>query len=549
MKKLLSKKYYIAFILSLCLFFAVIVSLHSYGNLKNITQPVSDMWGRNTSLGAKDLFKKQPSIIVNEKYTDVLTANKINFTQIRIDRETRETTKETINLKGVESYRVQKFEWDANNIYFIESNSLYFTTKNPSGGYLAKIKISDEVKDFELLNSKDEVMLAVAQNDGVVLYRMSDKGFLQYGTKFEIDKISNLAAVQDKKGIIHIAAYAKASAIDFPIYYIVMQDEKWSLLGSVIERSLSESWNINDIDIGIDDTDAYIFYEMIKWDKFGSSAKVHNAVIPLYSGNVDLKFNRFYISEADSKNLDSYANEPRLIKDQSDQVKLTIVKDTYDKKYSNGFSGYYVTMDNGKVVSSTRATSNQRLISNTANGNYKDDNIFIYLDAAGGFDYEAFYTETGKAYYDNAIKSTKEDITVAIMETIPAYVSTIIITFIKLMIYFPVILWFLVVEFFEIKKLKDRPKLTYTIGFILYLIMKLFTFGNYYTAISISQMPAILTFTGAKYFYAILVAVIALLIQKLLKKHNPEMHLIVEFLVFALIDIEFTNLLFAIYLV
>lgn len=549
MQKLLSKKYYIAFILSLCLFFAVIVSIHSYYNLKSITEPASDIWARNTSLGAKDLYKKQPSIIVNERYTDILTANKSNFTHMRIDRATREITKETINLKGVESYKVQKFEWDIKNIYFIESNNLYFVSKNPSGGYSAKIKIADEIKDFNLLNSKDEVILAAAQNDGVVLYRMTDKGFQQYGTKFVINKITDLAAVQDKKGIVHIAAYAETSVVEFPIYYITLQDEKWSLIGNVTEKSMSESWSINNIDIGIDDTDAYIFYEMVKWDKFGSTAKTHNAVVPLYSGKTDLKFNRFYITEADAKNTDSYLNEPRVIKDQSNQVKLTIIKDTYDKKYSNGFSSYFVTMDNGKIVNVTRATKNQRLISNTTNGNYKDDNILVFLDAAGGFNYEAFYTETGKAYYENAAKSKNEDISIAIMNTIPGYVSTIIISFIKLSLYFPVILWFLVIEFFEIRKFKDRPRLTYSIGFILYLIMKLVTFGTYYTAISIPQMPPFLNFTGAQHFYAVLIAVIALLIQKLLKKHNPEMHLIAEFIIFALIDIEFTNLLYAIYMV
>lgn len=523
--------------------------MHSYYNLKSITEPVSDSWGRNTSLGAIDLFKKQPSIIISEKYVDVLTANKSNFTHIRIDRATRETTTEVINLKGVESYKVQKFFWDVNNIYFIESNSLYFTTKNPEGGYSAKTKIADEIKDFDLLNTKDEVILAAAQNDGVILYRMTEKGFKPYGTKFKIDKISNLAAVLDKKGVIHVAAYAEVSAIDFPVYYITLEDEKWTLHGSVTERLLSESWSINDIDIGIDDTDAYIFYEMVKWDKFGSSAKTYHAVVPLYSGNVDLKFSRFFIEEADAKNMDSYLNEPRIIKGQSNQLKLTIIKDTYDKKYDEGFSGFFITMDDGKIVSTTRATQNHRLISNTANGYYNDNNVFIFLDAAGGFNYEAFYTETGKAYYENAVKPTKEDIVIAIMDTIPDYISTIIISFIKLTLFFPIILWFLIIEFFEIRKLKNKPNLAYSIGLMLFLILKIVTFGSYYTEISIPQMPPFLIFTGAKYFYAILIAVIALLIQKLLKKDNPEMHLIAEFIVFALIDIEFTNLIFAGYLV
>ncbi|MDF2533745.1 MAG: hypothetical protein K0Q65_3326, partial [Clostridia bacterium] len=181
MQKLFNKRYYIAFILSLFLFFAAIVSLHSYYNLQRIIQPASDLWARTTSLGAADLFKKQPSVIVNDKYTDVLTANKSNFTHMRIDRMTRETTTETINLKGVESYKVQKFDWDEDNIYFIESNNLYFVTKNPDGGYSAKTKIEEEVKDFDIVNSKEEVILAAAQNDGIVLYRLTSNGFLKYG--------------------------------------------------------------------------------------------------------------------------------------------------------------------------------------------------------------------------------------------------------------------------------------------------------------------------------------------------------------------------------
>ncbi|HYE10084.1 MAG TPA: hypothetical protein VEF53_07890 [Patescibacteria group bacterium] len=549
MQRLFNKRYYIAFILSLCLFFAAIVSLHSYYNLQRIIQPASDLWARTTSLGSADLFKKQPSIIVNDKYTEVLTANKSNFTHMRIDRITRETTKETINLKGVESYKVQKFDWDEDNIYFIESNNLYFVTKNPAGGYSAKTKIEDEVKDFDVVNSKEEVILAAAQNDGIVLYRLTANGFQKFGTKYNIDKISNLAVVKDNKGIIHIAAYAEVSAIDFPVYYLVLQDENWSLIGTVTERSLSESWSINDIDIGVDDTDAYIFYEMVKWDKFGISAKTYNAVVPLYTNNIDFKFNRFYISEEDGKNSDAFLSEPQMIKGQDNQLRLTLIKDTYDKKYGNGFSGYYVTMDNGKVVEASRVTKNHRLISNTTNGYFNGSNIFIFLDAAGGFNYEAFYTETGSAYYENSLKPTKDDLYVALIDTIPGYVSTIIVSFIKLTLYFPVIIWFLIIEFFEIRRLKNKPKLTYTIGFILYLIMKVATFGGYYTALSISQMPSLLTFAGAKYFYAVLFAVLALLIQKLLKKHNQEMHLITEFIIFALIDIEFTNLLYATYMV
>jgi hypothetical protein len=549
MQKLFQKRYYYAFIVALCLFLIAITCLHSYYNLQSIIQPASNKWGRITSLGAVDLFKKEPSIIASDKYADVLTANKINFTHTRIDRATRETTVEIIDLEDVESYRVRKFDWDDKNIYFIESDTLYFVSKTSSGSYSAKTKISDKVIDFDIVNSEDAAVLAAAQEDGIVLYRMTNNGFQQYGSKYKIDKLLNLGAVQDKKGIIHIAAYAKSSAVDFPVYYIALEKEQWSLLGNTTEKLISESWTISDIDIGIDDTDTYIFYEMVKWDKFGMAAKVHNAIIPLNSPQQEIKFNRFYITEEDAQNPNSLLSEIRVIKGQYNNLKFSAVKDTYSKKNSDGFSGYFITMDDKKIIDLSRVTQNHRLISNTANISYKEDNIFVYLDAAGGFNYEAFYTETGKAYYENAIKPTKNDISVAVMETIPGYVSTVLVSFIKFTIYFPVILWFLIIEFFEVKKLKSKPKLTYAIGFMLYIIIKLVTFGSYYTDVSIPQMPSILTFAGAKYFYAVLFAVIAMLIQKLLKKHNSEMHIIAEFIVFTLIDIEFTNLLYAAYMV
>ncbi len=321
------------------------------------------------------------------------------------------------------------------------------------------------------------------------------------------------------------------------------------MLGTKIEKSLSQSWGINDIDIGIDDTDVYIFYEMVKYEQASMAAKMYYSAAPLNSGNVDLNFNRIYFTKDDTWDQMFYLNEANIIKTQDNELKLTVVKNSYDKKYSNGFSSYIMTMDNGQIKDITRATRNQRLVTNTVYSNYKGNDIIVYLDAAGGFNYEAFYTETGKDYVLNASKPTSEDYKVAMMNTIPGYVSTFILMIIKFTIYFPAILWVLMIEFFEIKSLRDRPKLSYSIGFLIYLVVKLISFGTYYTPLSISQMPAILSFTGAKYLYAVGIAFLALILQKLLKKHNPYMNIIVEYIIFAMIDIQITNSLFATYLV
>lgn len=549
MQKLRKNKYFIAFILSLVVFFAIILILHSYYNVKNSVQPASEQWGRSTSLGASDLYKKQPSIVVTDKYSDILTANKTNFTQTRINRLDRTVEKTEFNIKGVESYKVQSFKWDVNNIYFIESSTLYYATKNPSGGYSSKTKIAEGITDFDLLSSKQGVTIAAINKEGVVVYRQAQNGFEQQGNVYKIDKVTNLSAIEDQTGVIHVAAYAVLNTIDFPVYYLTIKDSNWNLVGVAKERSLSSAWSINEIDIGLDDTDAYIFYDMVKWDQFGISAKVYNAVVPLNVQKADVKFNRYYITEEDSKDPNAFLNEARVVKVQQDKLHLTVYKDSYNKKYGNGFSAYFVTMDKGKVTEISRVTKNQRLISNTANAFYNGDNIFVYLDAAGGFNYEAFYTETGRAYYENAFKSTSEDVSIGIMDTIPGYVSTFLVSFIKISLYFPVILWFLAIEFFEIRRMRDRPRLTYGIGLVLYLLMKVLTFGSYYTELSMSQMPPMLLFEGAKYVYAIGIAVLAYLIAKLLKKHDPEMHLIAEFIIFALIDIEYTNLLYATYMV
>lgn len=549
MNKIRNKKYLIMFIISLCLVFMAIVTLHSYYNLKDITMAPSEKWGRSTSLVTAELYKKKPSILINDKYTDILAANKNNFTSIKIDRKTREVSYETLSIKGVESYKVQQFEWDTKNIYFIEDNKLYFAAKNPSGGYSAKVKIADDVTDFDILGVEGTTAITASTKNGITLYKQDKEAFVQQGEVYSISKLNSISSVIDNKGIIHVAAFAETNSIEFPIYYLTFTQNKWTMLGTKIEKSLTASWGINNIDIGIDDTDVYIFYEMAKWDQYGLSAKIYYSVAPLYSGNVDLSFNRMYLTKEDESNQMFFLNEPNTIKTQSNELKLSVVKDSFDKRYSYGLSSYIVTMDNGQIKDFTRATRNQRLLTNTVFANYQGDEIFVYLDAAGGFNYEAFYTETGKDYILNAAKPTRDDYQVAIMNTIPGYVSTFILAIIKFTIYFPAILWFMMIEFFEIRSLRERPRLSYTIGILIYLAVKLISFGTYYTPLSISQMPAILNFAGAKYVFAVGIAFLALLIQKLLKKYNPEMNLILEYIIFAIIDIQITNLLFATYLV
>lgn len=547
MHRIKKNLYLVAFIITLCLVFIGIVSFHSYYNVSNIIQAPSETWGRTTSLGPTDLFKKQPSVMVNDKYTEVLAANKVDFTTMKIDRHTRETSFETFKIKGVEPYKVKQFEWDSNNIYFTEENNLYFVTKNPAGGYSAKVKIADGVIDFDLIQFQGKPVIVAAAAVGVEVYMENQGAFAKAGDTYKADKLESISAVVDNKGIMHVATYSENTFL-YPIYYLTFEQNQWTLRGSKTEKSLSASWGIDNIEIGIDDTDAYIFYQMIKWDQYGQSAKTLYAVTPLYASATELSFKNFFLTKADENNSNVYINEPNTLKTQAIELKLTVVRDSYDKKYGNGFSGYIVTMDQGQITNLTRTTNNKRLITNTVYQNYNNDDIMIYVDPAGGFSYEAFYTETGKDYVANASKPTAEDYKVAMMETIPGYVSTFIPIVIKFTIYFPVILWFIIIEAFEIRRLKERPKLSFAIGFLLYVAVKLVTFGTYYTPLAMSQMPPILTIKGAFYIYAIGIAVFSLLITKIFKKYSPESSMILEYVIFALIDIEVTNLLFATYL-
>lgn len=547
MNRIRKNIYLIAFILSLCLVFAGIVCFHSYYNVNSIIQAPSEQWGRTTSLGPSDLYKKQPSVLVNDDFTEILAANKTDFTTMKIDRQTRATSFETFKIKGVEPYKVKQFEWDQNNIYFTEDNNLYFVSKNPAGGYSAKVKIADGVTDFDLLQMQGKPTIAAATSTGVGIY-VSDQGaFKQAGPIYKIDKLYAISAVQDNNGVIHVATFAE-DGYEFPMYYLTFGQNQWSLVASKVEKSLSASWGIDDIELGLDDTDAYIFYQMTKWDQYGQSAKTLFTVVPINTQNAALNFENLYLTEADVNNSNLYLSEPYTLKTQGKELKFTITRDSADKKYGYGFSSYLVTMDQGKITNLTRATNNTRLITHTVYENYKGDDILIFLDAAGGFNYEAFYTETGKDYVANAARPTAEDYKIAMMETIPGYVSTFIPIIIKFTIYFPVILWFVIAEAFEIRRLKQHPKMTYNVGLLLYLGMKLITFGTYYTPLSISQMPPMLTIKGAYFIYAIGIAVLSMLITKLFRKHSPDMSMVKEFIIFALIDIEVTNLFFATYL-
>ncbi|MDF2521478.1 MAG: hypothetical protein K0R84_2106, partial [Clostridia bacterium] len=402
--------------------------------------------------------------------------------------------------------------------------------------------------DFSLLQIEGKPALIAASQNGIAIHKQADSGFAKVGETYGIGSLNGISAMIDNKGVIHVAAFSEVNSIEFPIYYITYEQNKWELKGSKVEKSLSESWGINNVEIALDDTDTYIFYEMVKWDQRGISAKTLYTVIPLDSENTELNFSRLYLSKADESNSNSYLNEPRTLKVQANEIKLTVVKDTYDKRYGSGFSGYIVTMDKGQIEEITRTTLNQRFITNSTYVNYKGDDIMVYLDAAGSFNYEAFYTETGKSYAENAAKATKDDYLTALMNTLPAYVGTLLLSIVKFLVYFPAILWFLMIEFFEIKNLKERPRLTFVIGIIIYIVIKLIAFGTYYTPLSISQLPPIMSFSGAYYFYAVGIALLSLAIQKLLKKHNPEMNIVLEYIIFAIIDIQITNMLYAAYL-
>ena len=531
------------------LMFLVITGFHFSHNLKETVEPPSQLWGRELDLGEITPYKKTPSITSEGNKSYILTANKTHFIKTTLDRSgLSEIKKEKLDIKGAEPGKVVKYKWAGDIILWTENFELYYSHRSAAGDYAEKKKLLDKVSDFQLIESGDKAYIAAATEDGVYVYCNSRGNISLLGQRYDFPKAKGVSFALDKSGVLHMAVYSHDNATEYPIQYLTFEDNTWVLKGEKVERLLFRSWKISEIDIGLDDTDVYIFYGITKWDAYGVSAKTHMGVKSLGDRTMDLNFDQMAIIQGEDPN-QTYITEVRCIKEQSDTLRAAVIRDDYSRKVRGGFTVLELRFDGGRLVERTKMVNTRSWISNMAYQKDGDTRAVVFIDTAGKAIYNPYYSETSKEFQKYSNRGHGKDYVNAFLDVLPGYVNALLIMLIKTIVYLPALLWIFIVEFFELKKYRNNRKLAIAIPFSIYLFVKLVSINTFYTPVSLSLMPEVLRFFGAKYLYGASLSFIALYAAHLFRKGRKDMGYIVEFLIFMLLDLVFTCFLYTAFLV
>lgn len=533
----------------------LIVVFHSYYNLMEITTPPSKAWSRDIGLKEITPLKKQPSIVLSDKYADILVANKEHFMDVRVDRQNGTMTKSNINVKGAQLDKLVKQEWTKYFLFWTENYTLFYSPKNNDGTFTEKIQLADSVKDFTSYEAKSGLYLAVTTDSGIKFFKGESAALKPFAEDYMLKNAGGAAMIEDNNGLMHAAVYGSLSEIEYSIHYLTLREGKWQTQADKIEKILTGNWKINSIDIGLDQTDTYIFYTQYKWDRFGVASKTYFTRIPLSTVSTapekpqTMEFYRFIMDKGDdADDSASFINEPKLSKKQSTDLNFAIVRNDSNHVVGDGFAVYIVTMDQSQIFKTVKATNTKKWLSTIdfkeAGSNY----ALTMLDLESGFRYQPFYTETGESFKKVANKGSAQDVLYALLNALPGYINSSLIIMFKAFVLCPALIWVVLVEALELRKLMYNEKLTLGIGFAIYLVMKLYTMGSYYKESTLWLMPPALTFYNAPDFYGITIAVISFLVSMLARKTRPDMHYIMQFLIFFALDIVLTAFLYAQYI-
>ncbi len=530
------------------LVFFTIAAMQTYYNLQGMLSNPSDGWGRSMTIKEKVPNKKAASIYLEKENAEILAANGTDFEYISLFRETAEYKSTIISIKDAQPDKVSQMDWCKEYIVWMENYDLYYSAANSDGSYSEKRLIHKDARGFQLLKGESLHDLIVAKDNSIAIYKLSEGTINQISSDFEISDIRGVSFVKDNAGVFHIAAFSSEDDLLYPIKYLTFADGEWKLHSEHTEKYMSRSWRIINIDIGIDDNDAYIFYHLRKWDSYGLSSRVYMSIFPLFSSINPMEFEKFSVFE-EEKNLGStFIGEPTCFKKQNDTLRLALIKDSYDQKLKEGYTIYLLTLDNGEIVEREKIVQDRKWISSIYVAENSTGIAISYLDTAGKGQSEVLYNDSNKGFVQAAGQPQWKDYLYAFLDIIPGYVIGLFLGLVRGIVFIPAIAWVLFVEIFEIRKFKKKPLVVNRIALIIYAAIKFLTVNAYYSPSSIELMPSILKFSGAQYFYAAVTMAFALLIAKLFKRSKPDMHNIAEFIIFILFDVTIMTFVYTGYL-
>lgn len=542
----MKKRHYVPAIYSILIFLAIF-SFHTYQNLKAIITPPSEKWAREYYVD-KTPYKKPASIGMDKDNILILTAKEDRFTKTILERD-KPAVKETLDIiipdaalnKLVEYKNIEPY------IFWTENYELYMSKRQETNNYESKSLVLTEVNDFNVYTYNGEIILAAAYDMGLKYYKIDEKGLTSWGEDYPFEKPVYVSAAIDRDGVYHTVSIRDKSPMEKEIIYLLFSEGKWTLKAQKTEYAQVSNERIGNLEIGLDKNLAYIFYENNVWNTFGQTARTWYTTVPLNEdiGN-EISF-RLLSSKGAESSEDPYVSELRCPDYMEDELTAVFIEKYYDEA-DEGFRILNTAFKDGKITNSIASTRCFDWIKGIDIGRYANNEALVFLRSAGEFKNDIWFTQTGEEYNRIIEKPTKNDYIIAVENSIPPYISGLIIALIKAFIFLPAVIWLLFVEFFEIRKFQMNPKLNYSVTISIYMILKLVSANSYYRGLSYFLIPNFMKPDIIKYFIMIMISIISYLVAKAYKKNISDLHIIPEFLLFMLYDLLITVFLYGPYI-
>ncbi|MFZ5352528.1 MAG: hypothetical protein ACOZCL_07330 [Bacillota bacterium] len=523
--------------------FLLITSMHSYYYLNEILAKPSENWGRDMLIKSRIPHRVTPSVYMEGDNANVLIGNGDSFKNITINRKTAELKSEDIVIKDARTDIVARMLWNKDYIFWTENYDLYYSVKQSDGSYGSKILLADNVRDYNFFDD-DETYLIVADNEGLFLFEAAG-GNVSLKSSYELKDPRGVDIIQGNNKLLYVAACASPDNINYNFKYLTYDGSVWKQISDKNFRWVAGS--VYKVEIALDDTDAYIFFQYGTMSSRVSESEVFFSKVPLAADTCEMEFEKLMVLEGERPEF-TFVCQPEASKTQGDKVQLAVIKDVLDKRYNKRYGIYQLTIDNGKVIDREAMIREVRWVSRMDYCTTGSENVLVYLIPAGKFDSEVHYTDNGKAYVEAISRARPIDVIYAFFGVLPGYINSIFFIALKTILLIPSILWIVAIEILEVRKLKKRPYLILTVAIVIHIIVRLFAIGVDYTDMSMTLMPDVLKFSGAPYVYVLAIAAVSILISRLFKSTKPDMSHITQFVIFAASDLIINAMLYTGYI-
>jgi hypothetical protein len=541
---------------ALLLFVVVLISIvcfHSGMYLKERVTPPSEMWGRHITLGITD-FRKNPSIYTEGTNTIAVYADEKGFQKVEVDGKGFIVDKKAISIKDYMPNRLVKYQIGDSKLFWTENYDLFYA--DLKNNELNKKKLLSGILDFQLIVTGGDLVIAAANEDSISLTGFSDDGMVKPMVEAPFYDITTINAARDSKGNIYIAGVSRISPTDYKLRLFSYDFSAVSFverIEPVIIENLTTtregSNSINNLELGFDDKDIYVFYELGKSSSQGMVAKTYMGRVPKASNRVEkLIFERLKLDEGSKKN-ETFISSLKCLDEDSDKLSAIMTTPIRTSISREGSELLYMVIDDGKIIYKRIASNTGQWNSFATINKLEGQYVASFLQTLGGTRYIVNLTSTAEEYKININSTTMNDIKLSVMDTVGAYVFSFFSIFFNLISVSFILLWPIAVDFFEWKRFFNNPLITFRIGALAETFLMYFSIARIYRKEGVlAFMPEILKHGLSPIVLLLTTAALSYAIVRLYRKSKGDLHSFPELALFILIHNIFVYFLYTAYI-